>query len=232
MTADPPTSTGCATTAAAGWREGGADDRHRGRQQPAGAEDRAARRLSGNVRPDASQEACCDTPPGRHVRPPNVSRCRHARATPQPVASAATLPRARRSRASKPATPAHESRQHFRRCQRPPRKSPGQSKVLLMPSRAHVVLSFPPASFPPFERELVREWLPRWRAEGPQGHEANSAVRVSRIGVCCPYCQLVVAVGDFQHYPFAFRVTHAIGHATNVFGHLQPSCGTRCHGHR
>ena len=34
-------------------------------------------------------------PQGRHVRPPCLSRCRHARATPQPVASAATLPRRR-----------------------------------------------------------------------------------------------------------------------------------------
>ena len=57
-------------------------------------------RPSGAVRPDASQEGVLETVQGRHVRPPNVSRCRHARATPQPVASAATLPRTGRSRAS------------------------------------------------------------------------------------------------------------------------------------
>jgi hypothetical protein len=28
-----------------------------------------------------------------------------------------------------------------------------------MPSRAHVVLTFPPRELSPFERELVREWL-------------------------------------------------------------------------
>jgi hypothetical protein len=39
-------------------------------------------------------------PQGRHVRPPK-SRCRHARATPQPVASAPTLPRRGLSCASK-----------------------------------------------------------------------------------------------------------------------------------
>ena len=127
--------------------------RHRDREQPASAEDRAARRLTGSlwlgqkagppvprrrplqfervmriwnatrcvempsqpakrivtiafrrssarrrfrpgVRPNASQAGVLETRPGRHVRPPNVCRCRHARATPQPVASVATLPHA------------------------------------------------------------------------------------------------------------------------------------------
>ena len=75
------------------WRQGragGTADRHRGRQQPAGAEDRAARGL--RVRPDTSQVV--HLPGSAHVRPPCLSRCRHARATPQSVASAATLPHA------------------------------------------------------------------------------------------------------------------------------------------
>ena len=40
-------------------------------------------------------------PQGRHVRPLYHGRCRHARATPQPVASTATLSHTGRSRASK-----------------------------------------------------------------------------------------------------------------------------------
>ena len=38
------------------------------------------------------------SPPGRHVRPLSMSRCRHARAEPQPVTGPATLPRYRPSR--------------------------------------------------------------------------------------------------------------------------------------
>ena len=50
--------------------EGGAAHRHRGRQQPAGAPDRAARGLK--VRPDAiSRAGVTEDPPGSaHVRPP------------------------------------------------------------------------------------------------------------------------------------------------------------------
>ena len=43
------------------------------------------------------------------------------------------------------------------------------------------------------------------------------AVRLSRVGVCGPYRELVVAVGDFQHYTFAVRIMHAVGHPAGVW---------------
>ena len=35
----------------------------------------------------------------------------------------------------------------------------GQSKAPLMPSLAHIMLTFPPSELSPFERDLVRDWL-------------------------------------------------------------------------
>jgi hypothetical protein len=63
------------------WRPGA-------RNSSPGSRPRAAARCGGSCcgrcrpRPDASQGP---TTQGRHVRPPNLSRCCHARATPQPV---------------------------------------------------------------------------------------------------------------------------------------------------